>query len=122
MAFDALRLRNVIQLLGILCAFLLHLAKKVILKLRTSVGSVFHAALVVFAAIQIHETKTALVREPNCDGTVDYVVCSILYFPNGLANSHVPLSRDVVALALYTKRWSTSSSPSRLSLRSHGLS
>ncbi|KAH9063453.1 hypothetical protein EDB87DRAFT_1603804 [Lactarius vividus] len=54
MAFDALRLRNVIQLAGIL---------------------VFHAALVVFAAIQIHETKAALVRRPNCDGTVDYVTC-----------------------------------------------
>jgi len=54
MAFDALRLRNVIQLAGIL---------------------VFHAALVVFAGIQIHETKTALVRRPNCDGTVDYVSC-----------------------------------------------
>ncbi|KAH9997290.1 hypothetical protein BJV77DRAFT_984345 [Russula vinacea] len=41
MAFDALRLRNVIQLIGILCP-------------------VFHAALIVFATIQIHETKVAL--------------------------------------------------------------
>ncbi|KAI0699725.1 hypothetical protein BC835DRAFT_1330511 [Cytidiella melzeri] len=40
MAFDALRLRNVIQLMGILG---------------------FHLALVVFAAIQVHETKAALV-------------------------------------------------------------
>jgi len=54
MAFDALRLRNVIQLVGIL---------------------LFHAALVVFAAIQIHETRTALVRRPDCDGSVDYVLC-----------------------------------------------
>jgi len=54
MAFDALRLRNVIQLAGIL---------------------VFHVALVVFAVIQVHETKVALVRTPNCDGTVDYVTC-----------------------------------------------
>jgi len=54
MAFDALRLRNVIQLAGIL---------------------LFHAALVVFAAIQIHETKAALVRSKDCDGTVDYVTC-----------------------------------------------
>lgn len=54
MAFDALRLRNVIQLAGIL---------------------IFHVALVVFSAIQIHETKTALVRTPDCDGTVDYVTC-----------------------------------------------
>jgi len=54
MAFDALRLRNVIQLVGIL---------------------LFHVALIFFAALQIHETKTALVREPNCDGTVDFVRC-----------------------------------------------
>lgn len=54
MAFDALRLRNVIQLVGIL---------------------VFHAALVVFAGIQVHETKVALVRIPDCDGTDDYVLC-----------------------------------------------
>ncbi|KAF8275032.1 hypothetical protein EI94DRAFT_1768350 [Lactarius quietus] len=54
MAFDALRLRNVIQLAGIL---------------------VFHAALVVFSGIQIHETRTALVRTPNCDGSVSYVTC-----------------------------------------------
>jgi len=54
MAFDALRLRNVIQLAGIL---------------------IFHAALVVFAGIQIHETRAALVRTPDCDGSVDYVTC-----------------------------------------------
>jgi len=54
MAFDALRLRNVIQLAGIL---------------------MFHVALVVFSTIQIHETKVALVRSPNCDGSVDYVRC-----------------------------------------------
>ncbi|KAI0006018.1 hypothetical protein BJV74DRAFT_801610 [Russula compacta] len=54
MAFDALRLRNVIQLAGIL---------------------VFHAALIVFAAIQIHETRVALVRRSNCDATVSYVTC-----------------------------------------------
>jgi len=54
MAFDALRLRNVIQLAGIL---------------------IFHSALVVFAAIQIHETKAALVRLQDCDSTVDYIRC-----------------------------------------------
>lgn len=43
MAFDALRLRNVIQLVGIL---------------------IFHLALVVFASIQVHETRAAVVR-PN---------------------------------------------------------
>ncbi|KAJ7172492.1 hypothetical protein C8R46DRAFT_1086145 [Mycena filopes] len=45
MAFDALRLRNIIQLLGIL---------------------LFHMALIVFAAIQIHETKSALLNKVNC--------------------------------------------------------
>lgn len=54
MAFDALRLRNVIQLVGIL---------------------VFHAALIVFAALQVHETHTALVRLQDCDGSVDFVRC-----------------------------------------------
>ncbi|KZT68977.1 hypothetical protein DAEQUDRAFT_765765 [Daedalea quercina L-15889] len=39
MAFDALRLRNVIQLIGILC---------------------FQAAMLVFSSIQIHETRAAL--------------------------------------------------------------
>ncbi|KAI0273615.1 hypothetical protein BC834DRAFT_966116 [Gloeopeniophorella convolvens] len=46
MAFDALRLRNVIQLAGIL---------------------LFHVALVVFAAIQVHETKTALTLNVRFD-------------------------------------------------------
>src|SRR6266436_6178764 len=73
-------------------------------ELTASVGSVFHASLVIFAAIQIHETKTALVRQPNCDSTVDYVVCSTLCYPYGLANSHVFLSSHAVALAPYTER------------------
>lgn len=44
MALDALRLRNVIQLIGILS---------------------FHAAMIVMAALQIHETHTALYEQPN---------------------------------------------------------
>ncbi|KAI0093651.1 hypothetical protein BDY19DRAFT_265502 [Irpex rosettiformis] len=47
MAFDALRLRNVIQLVGILG---------------------FHIALIVFAAIQVHETRAAVVR-PGTNNT-----------------------------------------------------
>lgn len=58
MAFDALRMRNVIQLIGIL---------------------LFHLALIVFAALQVRQTRTALVKnsdtqcaesfdEVNCDG------------------------------------------------------
>jgi hypothetical protein len=46
MAFDALRLRNIIQLIGIL---------------------LFHLALMVFAALQVRQTKTALVFETDCD-------------------------------------------------------
>jgi len=45
MAFDALRLRNIIQLLGIL---------------------LFHMALIVFAAIQVHETRSALFNKVDC--------------------------------------------------------
>ncbi|TFK54900.1 hypothetical protein OE88DRAFT_973756 [Heliocybe sulcata] len=49
LALDALRLRNVIQLAGIL---------------------LFHAALIVFAALQIHETKAAL-TDDACSGDVN---------------------------------------------------
>lgn len=35
---------------------------------------VFHIALMTFAALQIHQTKTALVTEPHCSGTDNYVV------------------------------------------------
>ncbi|KAI0807376.1 hypothetical protein C8Q74DRAFT_1362887 [Fomes fomentarius] len=52
MAFDALRLRNVIQLVGIL---------------------LFHAALIVMAALQVHETRSALVTKPSANWTQDYV-------------------------------------------------
>jgi len=57
MAFDALRLRNVIQLLGIW---------------------LFHFALIVFAAIQVHQTKTALVLKSasECAADFSYVNCN----------------------------------------------
>ena len=51
----------------------------------------FHAALIVFAAIQIHETRVALVRRPNCDGTVSYVVCFIVSHFTALRTHLVPL-------------------------------
>ena len=35
---------------------------------------VFHAALIIGAALQVHETQIALVTLPDCDGTYDYVV------------------------------------------------
>ncbi|KAJ7155983.1 hypothetical protein C8R43DRAFT_1234835 [Mycena crocata] len=55
MAFDALRLRNVIQLMGIL---------------------LFHMALIVFAAIQIHQTQSALVFDKDdCARAFDPIHC-----------------------------------------------
>ncbi|RDB21566.1 hypothetical protein Hypma_011588 [Hypsizygus marmoreus] len=54
MAFDALRLRNIIQLFGILT---------------------FHLALMVFAILQIRQTKTALVTKSDCDDDFNFVTC-----------------------------------------------
>ncbi|KAF8212254.1 hypothetical protein K438DRAFT_2010509 [Mycena galopus ATCC 62051] len=66
MAMDALRLRNVIQLVGIL---------------------LFHMALIVFAAIQIHETKSALLGSNNCTTNFNLVNCP---GPGSLWNSVEP--------------------------------
>ncbi|CCL99117.1 uncharacterized protein FIBRA_01131 [Fibroporia radiculosa] len=52
MALDALRLRNVIQLIGLLC---------------------FQGGMIVMAALQVHETRTALVIYPSEDGSQNYV-------------------------------------------------
>ena len=56
MAFDALRLRNIIQLIGIL---------------------LFHLALMVFAALQVRQTRTALVQRTaeSCAETWNYAQC-----------------------------------------------
>lgn len=56
MAFDALRLRNIIQLFGIL---------------------IFHACLAVFAGLQIHQTRTALVNlsDSTCATAFVYEQC-----------------------------------------------
>ncbi|KAF8163287.1 hypothetical protein B0H34DRAFT_694846 [Crassisporium funariophilum] len=54
MAFDALRLRNIIQLIGIL---------------------IFHVALMVFAALQVHQTRAALVTAGDCLGSENFVNC-----------------------------------------------
>ena len=69
-AFDALRLRNTIQLIGLLRQ---SPVQDVALSYLVS-RSVFHAALVVGAALQVYETKTGLVTLEDCDGTFDYVV------------------------------------------------
>ncbi|KAI0374822.1 hypothetical protein BV20DRAFT_961008 [Pilatotrama ljubarskyi] len=52
MAYDALRLRNIIQLVGIL---------------------MFHSALLVMASLQVHETHSALVQNPSANWTTDYI-------------------------------------------------
>jgi hypothetical protein len=49
MGLDALKLRNIIQLIGIL---------------------IFHAMLIVSAGLQIHQTKTALVNPIGADGAL----------------------------------------------------
>ncbi|KAF8350722.1 hypothetical protein F5887DRAFT_940616, partial [Amanita rubescens] len=51
---DALRLRNVIELFGILA---------------------FHLGMLVTAALQVHETRTALVQQIGCDATVNAITC-----------------------------------------------
>ena len=56
MAFDALRLRNVIQLFG-----LLRTSRQIYtFSSLTHLPVVFHAAMLVFASIEIHETQAAL--------------------------------------------------------------
>ncbi|KAJ8472691.1 hypothetical protein ONZ45_g16565 [Pleurotus djamor] len=54
MAFDALRLRNVIQLFGIL---------------------IFHLGMMVFAAVQVEQTRIALVIGENCDTDWTSTLC-----------------------------------------------
>ena len=39
---------------------------------------VFHAALLVMAALQVHETHTALVRNESANWTVDYIVSACI--------------------------------------------
>ncbi|KIL00415.1 hypothetical protein PAXRUDRAFT_821704 [Paxillus rubicundulus Ve08.2h10] len=54
MAYDALRMRNIIQLLGII---------------------LFHGALIVFSALQVHETRTAIYSctLSQCDGDPNWL-------------------------------------------------
>ncbi|KAG7092440.1 hypothetical protein E1B28_008795 [Marasmius oreades] len=56
MAFDALRMRNVIQLIGIL---------------------LFHLAMLVYAAVQIDQTREAIVTSNQCETNPDPVRCDI---------------------------------------------
>lgn len=68
MAFDALRLRNIIQLVGILGEFSVRLKSS----LQGTQGSLaFHLALMVFAALQVHQTRIALVMSEVCINALD---------------------------------------------------
>lgn len=97
MAFDALRLRNIIQLIGITCAYRLHRLRGMLI----IIGVVFHLALMVAAALQVHQTKTALVTKANCDGGDDYVVrTSMLNLNSALSYCY----RIVVDLVLSGRR------------------
>ena len=71
MAIDALRLRNIIQLIGILSERCSH---TILLSFIKQHLLVFHAALIVMAALQVHQTHTALVVDKNCDATVSFIV------------------------------------------------
>jgi len=70
MAFDALRLRNIIQLIGLLSDSIILISWSS----RNHPLLVFHIALIIAAALQISQTRTALVQEENCDGAYDFVV------------------------------------------------
>lgn len=97
MAFDALRLRNVIQLIGITRVYRSHCLRRMLI----IIGVVFHLALMVAAALQVHQTKTALVTLPNCDGTDNYRVR--LSIPNRSCRLS-PCYRIVVGLVLSGRR------------------
>ncbi|KAF9505985.1 hypothetical protein BS47DRAFT_1399891 [Hydnum rufescens UP504] len=55
LTFDALNLRNIIQVVGLL---------------------IFQACLTIYGGIQIQETRTALVQTPGADCATNYVTCS----------------------------------------------
>ena len=71
MAFDALRLRNIIQLIGILSECRCRIIPSHIIDRH---HPVFHGALIPMAALQVHQTQTALVMQTNCNGAENYVV------------------------------------------------
>ena len=66
---DALRLRNVIELFGILGTSCMQDC----FILVTSFTA-FHLGMLVTAALQVHETRTALVQQTGCDATVNAIV------------------------------------------------
>ena len=72
MALDALKLRNIIQLVGILGAQLLRTTALTVL---TQLPLAFHVALIVFSALQVHEARDALVFSTEVPCTT-FVVCN----------------------------------------------
>lgn len=118
MAYDALRLRNVIQLAGILGVLTLAsvLANNALI---THYLPVFHLALLVFAALQIHQTETALVTLGDCLGSENYVVGGVLFMSR--VGIHVGF-RTVAALDLYGRRSNLSLLSRHASSLHHGLS
>jgi hypothetical protein len=81
MAIDALRLRSVIQLFGILSTSCVLL----VFSFLTHVSLVFHVTLLVFAAIQVTQTHMALTGLTDCDATVSYAVRQDR--PSGIASA-----------------------------------
>lgn len=78
MAFDALRMRNIIQLIGILGESSLLWVVSAFLNST----AVFHLGLVVFSGLQILQTHTALVTFIDCDGDTSYVVSVRVWLTN----------------------------------------
>ncbi|KAG8918608.1 hypothetical protein FRC01_001760 [Tulasnella sp. 417] len=85
-ALDALRLRNIIQLIGV---------------------CLFHAGMIVFSALQVPQTRTALVKAPGADCAFDYAHCS---GPGSLFNRVEPfliVSPVLLAVSLVVLVWFT---------------
>ncbi|KAL4067611.1 hypothetical protein J3A83DRAFT_4359533 [Scleroderma citrinum] len=82
LAFDALRLRNSIQLLGIIA---------------------FHAALIVFSALQVHETNVAIVPcdLSECSSDPNYLWDKVMPF---LVTAPCIISVSWILLAFWIKR------------------
>ncbi|KAG8981192.1 hypothetical protein FRC05_004093 [Tulasnella sp. 425] len=81
-ALDALRLRNIIQLIGV---------------------CLFHAGMIIFSALQVGQTRTALVRHPGADCATDYAARSLF--------NHVEpfliVSPCLLAISLLVLSWFT---------------
>jgi hypothetical protein len=73
MAFDALRLRNIIQLVGILGEASVRPNNPLP---GTQCFLAFHLAMMVFAALQVHQTRIALVMAPVCQNAENLAVNS----------------------------------------------